>query len=344
MLLIDSLYINEGGALQLLRYLIRELEKRSVQFFLLGDKRCAEALAHVSQKEILKASLHNRKQFYKKNIHRFNAVLCLGNIPPQMRLDIPAYTYFHNINLLTLDQAKSIKNKILSWLKREVFRHYKNNTDYWLVQTTNTASVLKKKLHETDSRTKILPFYYIPGTLRTLSASREERKDYVFVGFDFNGAKGHYELLEAWRILHKQGIRQRLHLTVDKNNKIFTDKLDRLVQQGIDIVNHGPLPFEQVIQLYGKSKATVYPSHNESLGLGIIEAIEAGCDVIGADLPYTYSVCQPSEIFEPYDPKSIAEAVSRYENGKSPRSELQISNQIDQLIKLITSIPQQRDA
>ncbi len=68
MLLIDSLYINEGGALQLLRYLIRELEKRSVQFFLLGDKRCAEALAHVSQKEILKASLHNRNSTKKTSI------------------------------------------------------------------------------------------------------------------------------------------------------------------------------------------------------------------------------------------------------------------------------------
>ena len=44
---------------------------------------------------------------------------------------------------------------------------------------------------------------------------------------------------------------------------------------------------------YLSSEFLMFPSLTESFGLGLIEAIECGCKVIGADLPYTYEVCEP---------------------------------------------------
>ncbi len=79
----------------------------------------------------------------------------------------------------------------------------------------------------------------------------------------------------------------------------------------------------------------MYPSINESLGLGIVEAITAGCDVIGADLPYMHAVCRPSAVFDPSSPESIADAVERYEKGGMPRSELLVRDQIDTLIDVL---------
>ena len=92
---------------------------------------------------------------------------------------------------------------------------------------------------------------------------------------------------------------------------------------------------EDVIKLYGLSKAIVYPSLNESLGLGIVEAIMAGCDVIGSDLPFIHSICKPSGVFDPHSARSIANAILEYERRDSNKSELLIRNQMDELLELL---------
>jgi len=54
----------------------------------------------------------------------------------------------------------------------------------------------------------------------------------------------------------------------------------------VKIINHGSLEKSNIQKLYNCSKATIYPSLNESFGLGIIEALTAGCDVIGLSMVY----------------------------------------------------------
>ncbi|MDE7125477.1 MAG: hypothetical protein K2O12_03230, partial [Muribaculaceae bacterium] len=71
-------------------------------------------------------------------------------------------------------------------------------------------------------------------------------------------------------------------------------------------------------------------------GLGIIEAVEAGCDVIGADLPYMHSVCKPSAVFEPYSSESIVSAVLDYEKKKSKTdTSLKIKDEIQSFISFL---------
>ena len=143
-------------------------------------------------------------------------------------------------------------------------------------------------------------------------------------------------MLEAWRILHQQGINKTLHLTVPQSATQFVNRITQAQQEGVKVVNHGFVPFEEVLELYQQSKAIVYPSHNESLGLGIIEAIIAGCDVIGSDLPFIHSICKPSMVFNPYSAESIADAIMKYEGETTTRSTLLINNKIEELISLLT--------
>lgn len=332
MLLIDSLYINNSGGLRLLEYLVLELQRRGVNFYLLADSRCHGKFDGCKHVRYMKASLWERKRFYNAKRKAFSSVLCFGNIPAPIKMDVPVYTYFHNINLLTLAEAYSVKVKAISWLKREVFKHYSKNTDYWLVQTSNTAKELVKQLGESPERVKLMPFYELPEGVAEI-AKHPHGEDYVFVAVHVPG-KGHEELLEAWRILHQNGIDKTLHLTV-QNESPFVDKIKEVQNEGVNVVNHGVIPFKEVFDLYKHSKAIVYPSHNESLGLGIVEAITAGCDVIGSDLPFLHSICKPSFVFNPYSVESIAEAVVAYEKGESEKSELTIYNHIKELINLL---------
>lgn len=333
-LLIDSLYINNSGGLRLLEYLIDELQGRNVKFHLIADNRCRGVFDALPSVEYYDASLKIRKKIYSQDLSSYSAVLCFGNIPPMRKLSIPVYTYFHNINLLTLAEAHSVKVKTVSWLKREVFKHYKKNTDYWLVQTSNTAKELINHLGESKERVKMMPFYELPDGVSEI-AKQPHGDDYVFVAVDVPG-KSHKELLEAWGILHEKGVDKTLHLTVQDDSPLI-EKIKEAQNEGVKVVNHGVIPFPEVFNLYKQSKAIIYPSHNESLGLGIVEAITAGCDVIGSDLPYLHSICKPTGVFNPYSAESIAEAVLAYEGGSTKNSELTIYNHIDELVRLLTN-------
>lgn len=335
MILLDSLYINNSGGLRLLEYLVAELNNRDVDFYLLADVRCQGKFDFCKHVRYMPASLWERKNFYKAKGGHFSSVLCFGNIPAPIKLNVPVYTYFHNINLLTLAETRTPAQKVTSWMKREVFRHYKKNTDYWLVQTSNTANELVKHLEEKSERVKLMPFYELPQELFSL-ANVPHGDDYVYIS-NYTGAKGHEELLEAWKILYDKGLNKTLHLTVPEDCP-FTVEVKKAKEKGVNVINHGFVPFDEVCNLYKESKAIIYPSHNESLGLGIIEAINTGCDVIGADLPYTYAICKPSALFKPHNAASIADAVLEYEKDNTTKSELLISNHIDELIDLLVKV------
>lgn len=335
MILVDSLYINNSGGLRLLDNLVRELVKRDIKFLLLADSRCKGVFDNLPSVEYLHASLPGRTKWYQRNLDGFSSILCFGNIPAPRKLKGPVYTYFHNINLLTLAEAHNLKERVVAGLKREVFRHYKKNTDCWLVQTDNTANELIKHLNEKPERVKLMPFYELSNDLLELK-NVKHGEDYVYIS-NYTGAKGHEELLEAWRILHKRGIDKTLHLTVPKTVTSFVERIIQARQEGVKVVNHGFVPFEEVLELYRVSKAIVYPSHNESLGLGIIEAITAGCDVIGSNLPFIHSICKPSATFNPYSPEFIADAVMKYEKETLPKSSLFVNSKLDELIHLLVS-------
>ena len=101
-------------------------------------------------------------------------------------------------------------------------------------------------------------------------------------------------------------------------------------------MNHGFVNFQEMATIYHKAKAIVYPSFNESLGLGIVEGLYAGCDIVASDLPFTHAICKPSEVFDPHSPESIASAILRYEEGKSLKSILTIKDCMEELLQLIT--------
>lgn len=337
-ILIDGLYINQGGGLHLLKYLVSKLEETGVDFFLLADTRCIGYFKNVKLIQFLPATLKRRKRFYLQHKESFNCVFCFANLPPQIKLSVPVYTYFHNINLLTLKESLGITSWIKQYLKRLFFRLYKGNTNYWIVQTSNTAKELQSRLREDRSKVLEMPFYELPKGLLDLPlvAPKESRNDYVFIGDYYDGAKGHNELLDAWASLYSKGVRLTLHLTIDFSQNKICKRIEDMVERGVPIINHGAIPFTEVIKLYAISKASIYPSHNESLGLGIIESISAGCDLIGADLPFLHSICYPSNLFEPYSANSIAKAVLEYEKGIAKPAGIKIHNCIDELIELIT--------
>lgn len=331
-ILIDALHICMGGGLMILNHLVNNLVSEGVNFVLLKDSRCPKLQSENSVRyiEILPSSFNARYKYYKSHNNAFRSVLCFGNIPPYIKLDVPVHTYMHNVSLLKIPKDYSFKGKVLSYLKRCILLHYSKNTTDWIVQTPNTASLVKAVFNRSDQKVLEYPFYYIPNALSEKSYS--DRTDYVFIG-DYTNAKGHEYIVEAWTLLHRMGIDLTLHLTV--SDPVFCRWIEAAQAEGVKIVNHGLIPFDRVIRLYKLSKATVYPSLNESLGLGVIEAMAAGCDVIGSDLPYLHCLCEPSATFAPSSPQAIVEAVLKYEKGECYPTLPLIHDKINEFISYI---------
>lgn len=333
-ILIDALHINMGGGLMILNHLINNLIIAHIDFILLKDERCPklESENKIEKLIILPPTHKSRKKFYINHKNDFRKVLCFGNIPPMVKLNVPVYTYFHNVNLLKIPKDYPLKSKLLSLLKRLYIKRYVRNTDAWIVQTSYTSALVKKSLSLKRQHIYEYPFYRIPsGINRT---DKILRTDYVFIG-DYTQAKGHDYLLAAWEKLKELGINRTLHLTV--TNPCFIEAIKKANNNGVHIINHGKISFSEVVNLYNISKATIYPSLNESLGLGIVEALTAGCDVIGADLPYMHAICKPAKCFKASDVNSIVQAVIAYENKNIDQlSKLTITDMVTEFIDFIS--------
>lgn len=337
MLLVDSLYINMGGAMGLLRYLVSSLQERNVDFFLLADSRCGDEFNSLPHTKSLPATLKERKKFYKQHGVEFTSVLCFGNVPPPIKMKIPVYTYFHNISLLKIPSDGRLQVRLKFFLKQRLIDYYGRNTDAWIVQTDNTASELKKHLFSGKKQVYVLPFYHIPQELKTISLIKSGRNDYALIG-ELSYPRGHGIILDVWKRLHEMGFDRTLHLTVSDRTErhiAYRQKIEELKGQGVKIINHGTVPFSEIINIYKQCKAIVYPSSNESLGLSIIEAIESGCDVIASDLPFTHAICLPSAVFDRSNVEQMCRVIIEYDNNPIPKSKLKIYNSINELLEII---------
>lgn len=332
MLLVDALHINTGGALMILNHFVDRLVAMNVDFILLKDDRCPRLRSEEDSNRFITMSCSelSRRRFYKSHRHDFGAVFCLGNVPPILRMPCPVHTYIHNVSLLAIPVDYPTKMKVKAFIKRAYLNMCARYTDSWIVQTTNTADLVRQHLPTKNKQVLLYPFYFMPKGV--CDSAVGNRTDYAFIG-EYTNAKGHQYLIDAWVKLARKGLCPTLHLTTIAPE--LKEQLGYAEAQGAKIVNHGKIPFQEVLDIYRQSKAIIYPSLNESLGLGIIEAAEAGCDVIGCDLPYLHSVCKPSGTFLPQSAESIVDAVMKYESGESPKTVLTIRDMADDLIKFL---------
>jgi glycosyltransferase involved in cell wall biosynthesis len=79
-----------------------------------------------------------------------------------------------------------------------------------------------------------------------------------------------------------------------------------------DVVWVGGVPLEETVDFYRAADVFVYPSHNETFGLPILEAMACGCPVVTSDrsaMPETAGGA--ALLADPEDPRSIASAIVR---------------------------------
>lgn len=336
MILIDALYINNSGGKVLLDYLILRLDNTTIDTHFLLDERIIGNHPKIKSDKVtyLKGSFFKRHLFYLKNRHQFSKILCFGNLPPNLRLNAEVFTYFHQMIYLDVPKEFSFLERLKFKLKILVLRYIKTNTNYWLVQSNLIKEKLGKKLNIAFEKIAILPFYPQFERLDQLKVIRIETT-YLYVS-NAMPHKNHKRLINTFCQFYDQYQKGKLILTVNEDYSEVLELIDNKQRHGYPIENVGFVERIALQKIYQAAEFLIFPSVTESFGLGLIEAIECGCKVIGADLPYTYEICNPTLVFDPLNEHSLFNAFEKSLNTVKLQPTVPIiQNNIKQIIDLL---------
>lgn len=333
MLLIDALYINNGGGKVLLDLLINKLESTDREIYYLLDYRVRDNVPSIKKTNkvfFYKASLLNRWLFYKK--YSFSKIFCFGNLPPVSKTNAKVITYFHNPMYLDIPNGFSGIQRILYHLKIIVINLSKQNTNYWFVQSEYIQLKLQKKFNINSDSIQVYPFY---KNFYLTNSQKRQRHSYIYVS---NGTphKNHENLINAFCKFYDRNKTGTLTLTINEDYPDLLKQIKEKTERGYPIINIGFVESSILVSHYEKSEYLIFPSLSESFGLGLIEAIECGCKVIAADLPYTFEVCDPSLTFNPHDQESILQAIEKGSKEELKNSIPKIKNRINDLLNILT--------
>ncbi len=321
-LFISAFNIHQGGGLYLLSSLIKELALDQGSLLIL-DKRLSDNTSFIGRHGVkwVKPTIVERLNvnwWLAKNVNHSDIVLCLGSLPPLINLRSRVIVFVQNRYLIERVPLRDflIKDRLRLIFERLWFLIGAKNVTEFIVQTPTMKRLLEQKIGN-GAQVRICPFIVDPGRYqrKSLEAGSPLNKVYDFV-YVASGEphKNHFKLLEAWVLLAHDGIYPSLCLTLDDahSNEVCM-KLEYLSRRhGLRIKNVGALSHMDVLELYKKSGAVIYPSNFESLGLPLIEARQAGLPVLAPELDYVRDVLDPEQVFNPDSSLSIARAVKRF--------------------------------
>lgn len=338
MLLVDALYINNGGGKNLLDLLVNTLEEKKIEVMYIFDNRISREYMSkgIRNATYLSPSLLQRHLFYLRNKHRISSVLTFGNIPPSIRLKCPVFTYFHNILFLERNVSLDPAIWLAIRLKSLLIRSLKKNTTKWIVQSMFVMGRLRDAWQVADEDILVMPVYNdeIEAIASRPKKAIEDGRRFIYVS-DGHFYKNHARLIEAFRRYNIDYPAGSLVLTVGNNYPLLKEIIRKAVDEGSNIMDKGVVPFAELKKEYAAADICIYPSLYESFGLGLIEAAMRGLLVCAADLPYVFEVIKPNEIFDPYSVESIYEVLCSSHNIKDTRTEIVCKNRIEDLIVAI---------
>lgn len=314
--------IHQGGGKVLLLSLLSKIQAPSILFGdarLVLDEPIRPNITRISVQPSVVARLLAEIKLWRL-VKPGEKVLCFGNLPPLMPLAGKTSLYFQNTILFEANSNLpfSWKTKIKHSIERLWLKWGMGHVDMVYVQSEVVRSGFLKEFHRV--KVVIAPFM---DALPTLETSYSKEYDFVFVASG-DPHKNHYRLLRAWELLADMGMFPNLALTLSDQDRDLLSYVSSLIQKGIKIQNFPKLSHAQVLELYGKSKALIYPSLTESFGLPLLEAKTAGIPILASELDYVREVVSPVQTFDPQSERSICRAVQRFLNSPSEKMELKV--------------------
>ena len=331
-IIINAVNIHNGGGEILLNQLISSLTDRNViifcskKIYLINNNK--QNIKFIKIKSNLFSRFLSELSIYKKSKQN-DKVLYFGNFPPIFKMR--AYVYLYMQNRLLVDYKINLGEfptflRLKLYILRFFLKIFNNNVSQYIVQTDSMFRLVKKELSNNVIK---LPFLSVTYSKKSeIINYKNKLYDFIYVASGY-AYKNHLNLLKAWQLLAKEDLYPSLLLTIDsklfpKVLKIINQKIRKsdLKVENIFFDNH-----DNLIDMYSKTRALIFPSNYESFGIPLIEAKYLNLPVLAGELDYIRDLIDPIQTFDPNSSISIYRAVKRFLNLPFERTRILTPNQ-----------------
>lgn len=302
--------LHSAGGLTVLEKIISYTKIINIKFYF--DERLSK-IPHINTKTNFTLKKHNFfiriwDEFLIYKDKRINKIFYLNGLPPLFKNKKTHVTVlFQNTNIF-----KTQYRNLFQWffstdfLRYIKFNFFKNNVDEWVVLSKNAKRQIEKSLPKSS---KII----------LLSLNEEElnqnSKSNIIYDFIYPATlgyhKNHKRLIESFVLLANENIFPSLLLTLTKKELSKTN-FNQIVEKNSLKIKFKSFDFKDMNTAYNQSRALIFPSVNETLGLPLIEAKKFNLDIIASELDFVRDISEPCETFDPNSSLSMSRAIKRY--------------------------------
>lgn len=333
---IHAANIHAGGGGWLLRALISALPADNAGFITLDERfQCPDNIPRNMIKESFPGTFAGRfaaERYIAKQAQAGDILICFGNLPPLWKSPAEVVVLLHQPYLAEKISLKgfSLWPRLRMTIERLWLRFFMQHADRIIVQTQVVANNLRKTYRNVPPIS--LCAFAPDGVLSKVtdpslrSSQRQSLKTDQTTDYDFvyiassEPHKNHRCLIQGWVELARRGSRPSLALTLDYSlEPALCEWIQKAIdREGLNVTLLGRLPHNQVLLLYQRASAMIFPSYAETLGLPLIEAQQAGLPIVASNTEFVRVIIKPNESFDPHSPSSIADAVTRFLKLQAP--------------------------
>lgn len=331
--------INTGGAKILLNTLIKRLIDRCIYSVVIIKNMDVIHEDYRTNDYITYKLTYSNVTSALTLLKKINNALYFGNLPP-LRRSIHSILYIHN-PYLTLT-TKEIFGEKLSLVAKAKLLALKTHLQFCHSNVNNigvqTNEFAKKITNLLNRPVLLLPFFEKPEISHH---SITKKFDFCYVGLP-SKHKNHELLLEGIWLSLKSGEKFSIALTIPgvEINKPLLEEIEQInsLHPGT-IVNYGLSDVQTVKNIYSESRALIFPSNKETLGLPLIEALQYKLKILASDLPFSYDAIDRPIVFNQNNAREISEVMTKFLHHEFDgiKQAIRLESHIDTIINLISN-------
>ena len=223
-------------------------------------------------------------------------ILCYSNLPPIFLKNREISIFIQNRFIVDYnsDEHLDIKSKIRYLILRIIIHLKKKSVSRVFVQGDSMKN-LAKKVFPSKCNIEIIRFF---SKLKLNESSSQIKYDFLYIASG-EKHKNHLNLFKALKLLEQKKQRCKICFTLSKSDRLkFSEYFNFFeTSQFITVNNKTNLSRDEISNLYLASKALVFPSFVESLGLPLLEAKSLGINILASEKDFVRDVCNPDETF-----------------------------------------------
>lgn len=304
-IVVSATSLRVSGGLTILKQFIKNIPVNSDNYYIIVDSDFKK----IEKKGVSYINKNTRNQYerikfdfygFKKLLKRYNIkpdiIISLQNNAVKYSLKTPQIVYYH-IPIPVFPHKWSFfkRNERGLYLYKKLYPIIIKALDYGKVKYTAQIPSIKRGMNKYLGIEEDRIIVIAPDTPPVKNLDKRIERDNIFI-YPATPLiyKNHRVLIEACSILLEKypdlKASLKIFFSIKKGQDLALD--EEIKNNGLDgtFIMDGPIPFENLLEIYSRARALLFPSYIETFGLPLLEAASYGLPIIAADLPYAHDV------------------------------------------------------